>query len=63
MNCLHLHTAARVKLANVTVSIGNRYSKGMYTVLSHLCKVQNQEELNNLWLRNTHIGGKHNKEK
>ena len=38
----------------------------MHAVLSHLCKVPNQEELNNLWLRNTHIGGntiKKNKEK
>lgn len=29
----------------------------MHTVLFHLHKVQNQAQWNNLWLRNTHIGG------
>ena len=65
INSLQLYTAARVKLTYVNNEYRKQAAKECI-LYSHLYKVQNQEKLNNLWLKNTHISGntiKKNKEK
>ena len=65
INSLQLYTATRVKLTYVNSEYRKHAAKECI-LYSHLYKVQNQEKLNNLWLKNTHISGntiKKNKEK